>query len=135
MNKEFFKKNWYLLSPAAILLIPVLMVLFCMVNYGYSVSESMKAVRYFGSTGTRYSIGFTERNFKLVRIGMDGRSVYNTIKNPMQGNDPGADVATWSYSLPSSGTDYYHERAIILEKDKNGIPRVKQKISRFHTPN
>lgn len=133
MNKEFFKKNWYLLSPAAILLIPVLMVLFCMVNYGYSVSESMKAVRYFGSTGTRYSQGFSERNFKLVRLGMDGRSVYGTIKNPMERNMP--EDTEWRYSLPASGTEYYHERTIILEKDKNGIPRVKQKISRFHTPN
>lgn len=133
MNKEFFKKNWYLLSPAAILLIPVLMVLFCMVNYGYSVSESMKAVRYFGSTGTRYSQGFSERNFKLVRLGMDGRSVYSTIKNPMERNMP--EDTEWRYSLPASGTEYYHERTIILEKDKNGIPRVKQKISRFHTPN
>ena len=122
------------LTPALILLIPMLMVLFCSINYGYSLSESMKAVRYFGSTSTRYAQGFTERKFMMVKPGMDGRAVYNTIKNPMQGNDPGADVANWIYSLPGSGTEYYHERSIVLEKDKNGIPRVKQKISRFHTP-
>ncbi|MDZ4405167.1 hypothetical protein [Prosthecobacter sp.] len=132
MNSAFIKKNWYLLTPAAILLIPMLMVLFCTVNYGYSLSESMKAVRYFGSTSTRYSQGFSERKFKMVRLGMDGRSVYNTIKNPMERNLP--EDNEWLYSLPGAGTEYYHERIIILEKDKNGIPRVKQKVSRFHTP-
>lgn len=132
MNKEFFKKNWYLLTPALIVLIPVLMMVFCMVNYGYGVTEAMKAVRYAGSTSTRYAQGFTERKFKLVRVGMDGRSVYNTIKNPMERNMP--EDTEWRYSLPSSGTEYYHERTLVLEKDKNGVPRVKQKISRFHTP-
>lgn len=132
MNSAFIKKNWYLLTPALILLIPVLMVLFCTVNYGYSLSESMKAVRYFGSTNTRYAQGFSERKFKMVRLGMDGRSVYNTIKNPMERNIP--EDNEWRYSLPGAGTGYYHERTIILEQDKNGVPRVKQKVSRFHTP-
>ena len=134
MNSAFLKKNWYLFTPAAILLIPLLMVLFCSINYGYSLTDSMKAVRYFGSTSTRYGQGYSERKFKMVRVGMDGRAVYNTIKNPMQGNEPGADVAKWQYSLPGSGTEYYHERVVVLEKDKNGIPRVKERISRFHTP-
>lgn len=133
MNSAFFKKNWYLLTPALIVLIPLLMAVYCTISYGYSFSESMKAVRYFGSTSTRYSQGFTERNFKLVRLGMDGRSVYNVIKNPMQRNMP--EDTEWRYSLPGSGTEYYHERVLILEPDKNGVPRVKQKISRFHTPN
>jgi hypothetical protein len=132
MNSTFLKKNWYLLTPTAILLIPALMVLFCTINYGYSISESMKAVRQFGSTSTRYAQGFTERKFKMVRLGMDGRSVYNTIKNPMERNMP--EDTEWRYSLPGIGAEYYHERIIILEKDKNGIPRVKQKISRFHSP-
>lgn len=132
MNKQFIKKNWYLLTPAAILLIPALMVLFCCVNYGYSVPEAMKAVRYFGSTGTRQAQGFTERKFKMVHLGMDGRTVYNTIKNPMERNMP--EDTEWRYTLPASGTDYYHERTLVFEKDKNGIPRVKKKISRFHTP-
>ncbi|MCB1278409.1 hypothetical protein [Prosthecobacter sp.] len=131
MNSAFFKKNWYLFTPAAILLIPALMMLFCMVNYGYGPSESMKAVLHFGSTSTRYAQGFSERKFKMVRVGMDGRSVYNTIKNPMERNMP--EDTEWRYSLPGSGTQYYHERTLILEKDSNGIPRVKQRISRFHT--
>lgn len=132
MNAAFLKKNWYLLTPAAIVLIPALMVLFCSVNYGYGLSESLKAVRYFGSTGTRHAQGFSERKFKLVKIGMDGKSVYNTLRNPMERNMP--EDTEWKYTLPASGTNYYHERTLIFEKDKNGIPRVKQRISRFHTP-
>ena len=134
MNIAFIKKNWYLLTPALILLIPALLVLFFSINFGYSLSDSMKAVRYFGSSSTRYSLGFSERKFKMVKVGMDGGKVYNTIMNPMEGHVPGADIAEWRYSLPNGQTDYYHERIIILEKDKNGIPRVKQRISRFHTP-
>lgn len=132
MNAAFLKKNWYLLTPAAIVLIPALMVLFCSVNYGYGLSESLKAVRYFGSTGTRYAQGFSERKFKLVKPGMDGKSVYNTLRNPMERNMP--EDTEWKFSLPASGTNYYHERTLVFEKDKNGIPRVKQRISRFHTP-
>ncbi len=127
------KKNWYLFTPAFILIIPALMVLFCIVNYGYSFSESLKAVRYFGSTGTRYAQGFSELKFKTVRPGMDAKSVYNTIKNPMERNMP--EDTEWRYSLPLGLTEYYHERIVLLEKDKNGVPRVKQRISRFHTPN
>lgn len=131
MNKEFIKKNWYLLSPALILLIPALMVLYYSVNFGYSAAESWNAVRHFGSANTRYAQGFTERKFRSVQIGMDGRTVYQIIKNPMERNMP--EDTHWSYSLSGSGAQYYHERALLLEKDANGIPRVKQKISRFHT--
>lgn len=132
MNMAFLKKNWYLLTPAAIVLIPALMVLFCKVNYGYDFSESMKAVRYFGSTGTRYGQGFSERNFKLVKPGMNPQAVHGLLKVPMERNMP--EDTEWRYSLPASGTNYYHERVLIFERDKSGMPRVKQRISRFHTP-
>jgi hypothetical protein len=131
MNSAFIKKNWYFFTPAAILIIPALMVVFCTVNYGYTIPDSINAVFHVGSTGTRYSTGFSEHKFSLVKIGMDGKTVFDTIKNPMEGNDPGADLANWRYSLPASGAGYYHERIIVLAKDKNGIPRVKQRISRF----
>ncbi len=132
MNKQFIKKNWYLLTPAVILLIPALMVLFCTANYGYSIAESWKAVSHFGSTSTRQAQGFTERKFKAVRVGMDGRTVYSLIKNPMERNMP--EDTQWRYTLPGSGAQYYHERTLVFEKDKNGIPRVTDKISRFHSP-
>ncbi len=130
MNSAFIKKNWYFFTPAALLIIPALMVLFCTVNYGYTVPDSLNAVLHFGSTSTRYSMGFSERKFKSVRPGMDGRTVFNTIRNPMERNMP--EDTEWRYSLPGSGAGYYHERTLVFEKDKNGIPRVKKSISRFH---
>jgi hypothetical protein len=135
MNSAFIKKNWYFFTPAVILVIPALIVLFFTVNYGYTVSDSINAMFHVGSTSTRLAQGFSERKFKMVQVGMDGRQVFNTIRNPMEGNDPGADVANWRYSLPGSGAGYYHERTIVLAKDKNGIPRVKQRISRFRAAN
>ena len=132
MNIAFLKKNWYLLTPAALVLVPTLMIAFCMVNYGYEIPEAMKAVRHFGVTSTRYGQGFTERKFKMVRLGMDGNAVFNMLKVPMERNVP--EDTEWRYSLPSSGTQYFHERTIIMGPDKNGVPRVKQRISRFHTP-
>jgi len=132
MNSAFLKKNWYLLTPAALVLVPLLMVVFCMVNYGYDIPESMKAVTHLGSTGTRYGQGFSERKFKMVRAGMDGNAVFNTLKVPMERNVP--EDTHWRYSLPASGAECYHERTIIMQPDKNGIPRVKERVSRFHTP-
>lgn len=132
MNASFFKKNWYLLTPAVIVLIPALMVAFCSVKYGYSLPEAMKSVRYFGSTGTRYAQGFSERDFRLVKTGMNPKSVYDLIRNPMERNMP--EDTEWRYTLPASGTNYYHERTLIFERDKSGMPRVKQRVSRFHTP-
>lgn len=130
MNSAFIKKNWYFFTPAVLLIIPALMVVFCTVNYGYTIPDSINAVLHFGSTSTRYSIGFTERKFKSVRVGMDGRSIFNTLRTPMERNMP--EDTEWRYSLPGSGAGYYHERTLILEKDKNGIPRVKKSISRLH---
>lgn len=131
MNSAFIKKNWYFFTPAAILIIPVLMVVYCTVNYGYTVPDSLNAVLHFGATKTRYSMGFTERKFNSVRPGMDGRAVFNIIRNPMERNMP--EDTQWRYSLPGSGAGYYHERTLIFEKDKNGIPRVKKSVSRFNT--
>ena len=135
MNSAFVKKNWYMFTPAAILVIPALMVVFCTINYGYSIPDSINAVFHVGSTGTRYSMGFSEHKFSLVKIGMDGNTVFETIRNPMEGIDPSAAVANWRYSLPASGAGYYHERTIVLAKDKSGVFRVKQRISRFHATN
>ncbi|MEZ5387341.1 MAG: hypothetical protein R3F13_17665 [Prosthecobacter sp.] len=129
---DFLKKNWYLLTPALIILIPGLMMLYCNLIYGYSMSESAQVVRHFGSTSTRYGQGFSEGNFRLVRVGMDGKSVFNLLKVPMERNLP--EDTRWRYSLPSSGTQYYHERVVVMGPDAKGIPRVKEKISRFHTP-
>lgn len=131
MQKTFFQRNWYFFTPAAILAIPLIMGCYSMVSWGYSFKESMTALVHFGSTDTRYSVGFTEDRFRLLKAGMDGRKVYEVVKNPFERQN---DDTLWRYSLPQDNATYYHERAVILEKDAQGIPRVKQVIRRFHTP-
>jgi hypothetical protein len=128
----FLKKNWYLLTPALIVLIPGLIMIYCSVIYGYSTAEAGQVVLHIGSTSTRYGQGFSEGNFRLVRSGMDGKAVFNLLKVPMERNLP--EDTEWRYSLPSSGAQYYHERTVIMARDAKGVPRVKEKISRFHTP-
>lgn len=135
MNSAFFKKNWYFFTPAVIVVVPALMMAYSTVNYGYPISESLNSVMHYGSTGTRYAMGFSERNFKMVRPGMDGRAVFNLLRVPMEGNSPGAEVTKWRYSLPASGVKYYHERSVVMAMDKNGIQRVKETISHFHPVN
>ena len=56
----FLKKNWYLLTPALIVLIPGLIMIYCSVIYGYSMEESGQVVLHIGSTSTRYGQGFSE---------------------------------------------------------------------------
>ncbi|MFM7606299.1 MAG: hypothetical protein ACKO8Z_14035 [Prosthecobacter sp.] len=130
-QKSFLQRNWYLFTPLVIIIIPLIMAVNSMVNWGYGFSESMNALVHFGSTDTRYAIGFSELGFKTLRKGMDGRMVYSLIKNPFERQQ---DDTVWLYSLPQSGATYYHERSVIFEKDSQGIPRVKQVVSRFHTP-
>lgn len=130
-QKSFFKRNWYFFTPLFIIAIPMLMAVNSMVSWGYSFPESMNALMHFGSTDTRYSIGFTEDHFRRVRPGMDGKTVYNIVKNPFERQ---ADDTRWLYALPQGAAKYYHERTLIFDKDAQGIPRVKQVISRFHTP-
>ena len=130
-QSSFFKRNWYFFTPLIIIAIPLLIAVNSMVSWGYKFDESMNALIHFGSTDTRYSIGFSEDHFRLVRPGMDGATVYKTIKNPFERLD---NDTRWLYSLPQDNAKYFHERALIFAKDANGVPRVKEVISRFHTP-
>jgi hypothetical protein len=130
-SKSFLQRNWYFFTPIVIIIIPAIMAVNSMVNWGYGFSESMNALMHFGSTDTRYSIGFSELGFKTLRKGMDGRTVYGLIKNPFERQ---VEDTVWRYSLPQGDAKYYHERTVIFEKDAQSIPRVKQVVSRFHTP-
>jgi hypothetical protein len=130
-QKSFLQRNWYFFTPIVIIIIPLLMATNSMVNWGYGFNESMNALMHFGSTDTRYSIGFSELGFKTIKTGMDGRTVYSLIKNPFEG--PATDTP-WKFSLPQGDAKYYHERTVIFEKDAQGVPRVKRIVSRFHTP-
>ena len=130
-QKSFLQRNWYFFTPLVIIIIPAIMAVNSMVNWGYGFSESMNALMHFGSTDTRYSIGFSEMGFKAIKKGMDGRTVYSIIKNPFEG--PATDTP-WKFSLPQGDAKYYHERTVVMEKDAQGVPRVKDIISRCHTP-
>ena len=130
-QKSFLQRNWYFFTPIVIIISPLIIAVNSMVNWGYSFSESMNALMHFGSTDTRYSIGFSELGFKTLRKGMDGRTVYSLIKNPFERQ---MDDTVWRYSLPQGDATYYHERTVVFEKDAQGIPRVKEVVSRFHTP-
>lgn len=128
-SKSFFQRNWYFFTPLAIIIIPLIMAVNSMVNWGYDFSESMNAIVHWGSTDTRYTIGFSELGFKTLRKGMDGRTVYGLIKNPFERQ---VEDTVWRYSLPQGDAKYYHERTVLFEKDPQGVPRVKSVVSRFH---
>jgi hypothetical protein len=131
MNMDLLKKRWYYFAPVILLLIPLALTLIFSMKFGYSMGESWKAVQHMGQSGTRYPVKFQERNFDKIKPGMDGRTVYQTMSiQPLEG--AGGDE--WKYSLPQDHAPYFHERLIIMERDKDGVPRVKQVIKRFHTP-
>ena len=131
MNLELLKKRWYYFAPVILVLVPLLLMVYFSMTYGYSMGEAWKVVRHMGQSGTRFPVKYEERNFDKLRPGMDGRTVYQTMSvQPFEGQG-GTD---WKYSLPQDHAPYYHERLVIMEPDKNGVPRVKQVIKRFHEP-
>ncbi len=133
MNAAFFKRNWYYFAPAVLLLIPVLIMFYYVMSFGYSFGESWNAMTHMSSSATRYPVHYKDRNFDKVKLGDDGRSVYQKIGiQPFEGHVGGR--KDWRYTLPQSGADCYHERALIMEPDKDGVPRVANIIKRFHLP-
>jgi LysM repeat protein len=127
MKPSFFQRNWYFFTPLIVLSIPLLMGIYSMLTWGYGFSESMTAMMKFASTDTRYATGFSESQFARIVPGLDGRTVYQLIKNPFEG---GLSDPVWKYTLPQTEIDCYHERTLHFEKDNNGIPRVKKIIHR-----
>ncbi len=132
MKSDFLKKNWYYFAPAILLLIPVIMLAFYTTMFGYSFSESWNAVTHMGSSSTRYATNYQERNFDKLRVGMDGRTVFESLGSvPLERrlND-----AEWYFSFPAGNATCHHERMLYLEKDKDGVPRVTRIVKRFHMP-
>ncbi len=127
---SFFQRNWYFFTPIAIIAIPLLMAVYSAFNWGYGLSESMNALLHFGSSDTRYSVGFSEDKFQRIKSGLRGDQVFKLVGVPFQGQAG----LSWDYSLPQGDAKYFHERTVIFDKDAEGIPHVKQVISRFHTP-
>lgn len=131
MNLDLLKKRWYYFAPVVLVLVPLLLTLYFSMTYGYSMSEAFNVVRHMGQSGTRFPVRYEERNFDKLRPGMDGRTVYQTMSvQPFEGQGG----ANWKYSLPKDHAPYFHERLVIMEPDKDGVPRVKQVVKRFHEP-
>ncbi|MEN3941865.1 hypothetical protein WJU23_11270 [Prosthecobacter sp. SYSU 5D2] len=127
-----FKKNWYLFTPMLIIAIPVAIYCYYAFSMGYDSKDAVNATKYFVVSGTRYAMDYDELNFNRLKPGMDGRTVYETMrKQPSERHD---NDTRWVYSLPKPGAKAYHERIIIMERDNQNIPRVKELVKRFHVP-
>lgn len=126
------KKNWYLLTPLALILIPALLFAHYTTKFGYETADALNATRYFLVSGTRYTANYAEVNFRRLRPGMDGRTVYQVMgMQPFERHD---NDSRWIYALPKPGATAYHERVVVLERDAANVPRVKELVKRFHTP-
>jgi len=120
-------KKRYFLVPVTLLCAPLLMTLYISANYGYDFNESLEVLKAVGKSETKFqALKFEERNFRKITPGMTGRDVFELVGLPLErhNNDD-----KWSYSVPVSGAEYYHERTVLLEK---GV--VTQVICRFHKP-
>lgn len=127
-----FKKNWYLFLPLLLIAIPGLLFGYYSTSYGYPPKEAWNATRYFLQSGTRYTQKYNELNFKRLKPGMDGRMVYQIMQmQPFERHD---DDARWVYSLAKPGYTAYHERVVLMARDKDNVPRVKGFVRGFKIP-
>ena len=127
-----FKKNWYLFTPLILVLAPVVVYLYYSAVLGYGSDDAVRATKYFAVSGTSYPMQYSEEKFARLKPGMDGRQVFETMgKQPVERHD---NDTRWLYSLPAREKKAYHERAVLLERDAENVPRVKSVIRRFHAP-
>jgi hypothetical protein len=120
-------KKRYFLIPVALLCAPLLMTLYISANYGYDFKESWEVLKAVGKSDTKFqALKFEERNFRKITPGMTGRDVFELVGLPLERHN---NDAKWSYSVPVSGAEYYHERTVLMDK---GV--VTQVICRFHKP-
>lgn len=129
---RMFKKNWYLFTPLILVIIPAAIYVYYISGVGYEGGDAIKATQYFLVSGTRYPLNYDERNFMRLQPGMDGRQVFEMMRQqPFERHDGDT---RWIYSLPKSGTRAYHERIVVMERDPKSLLRVKEVIRRFHAP-
>lgn len=127
-----FKKNWYLFTPAILILIPVAIYAYYTASFGYGSTDALNATKYFVVSGTRYPLDYDERNFLRLQTGMDGRQVFEAMRQqPFERHD---NDTRWLYSLPKAGSNAYHQRVVVMERDKQNILRVKSLERGFHIP-
>lgn len=126
------KKNWYLLLPFVLFALPGLLFGYYTLSHGYNSADAWKATRHFLKSGTRYTQNYSETNFARLRPGMDGRTVYEVMgMQPFERHD---DDTRWLYTLAKPGATAYHERVVVLERDKKNVPRVKTVVRGFKVP-
>lgn len=126
------KKNWYLFLPLMLVAIPGLLFGYYSTSYGYGSQDAWNATRYFLQSGTRYTQKYQETNFKRLKVGMDGRTVYQVMQmQPFERHD---DDTRWVYSLAKPGSSAYHERVVLMQRGKDNVPRVKAFVRGFKTP-
>jgi hypothetical protein len=134
-SSPFWKKNWFFILPVGILLLPVLLALWYVTNFGYSWSEAWASVQHFGQTRTRYAQKFSESQLSRIRPGMKGDEVFKVIGQPFEGHIVnGKPGPIWKYSLPKQDAIYFHERSISFELPPGKPPIVKSVLRRLHQP-
>lgn len=124
---SFLKKNWYFAIPAAFIALPLIMILYISLSYGYSLNEATQCFMAFGKENTKFqSLKYSEGNFDRVKPGMRGSDVFELLGIPLERHD---NDTQWLYALPVGGTAYYHERTINMSGGK-----VTSVVKRFHSP-
>lgn len=125
------KKNWYLVVPAVLIMLPLVMTFYISTTYGYTMGQAWEVFKTSTQQETKFQkLKFTESKFKSIRPGMSGREVFELLGVPLERH---LDDTLWHYSLPLHGsqTQYYHERTIVMQP---GTGKVASVINRYHTP-
>lgn len=124
---NFLKKNWYYVIPVGLLCLPIIMIFYISVSYGYSFDEAIACFKNIGNENTKFqALSYSESKFRSIKPGMSGRDVFELVGIPLERHD---NDTRWVYSAPIGGTAYYHERALIMNAGK-----VTDVVCRFHTP-
>lgn len=122
------KKYWFVILPISLICLPLIMVGYTMMAYGYSWADSLEVVKATGKNNTKFQeTKYVERNFRKIEPGMNGRDVFELVGVPLERNMP--DDTVWRYSVNVGGTGYFHERTLKMER---GI--VKDVIVKFSQP-
>jgi hypothetical protein len=122
---------WILGIGLVVIGTPVLMVVYYMGVYGYSTEDCVKVMLSPSAIQTRFAYKYTDANFKKVKAGMTGKEVHELIYAPLEKGDLNG-VYIWHYSFGNEGGKFFHQRVVVLRKDDKGMPRVVDKIYRFH---
>ena len=134
MNVAVLKKNWYFLVPGVLIALPALVIAMYMGIYGYTWSDALHSAMHFSDSKTTYAIKYSDSGLAKITPGMEGRTVYELIGQPLEGHIVGVKPGTnWIYSTAGAQHHSYHERAVIFDLNgAGGVPRVKQVVKRFH---